>query len=464
MSYVAVTFPAKGSKSESLASAKKFAKKIGLEESDVSSIRRGVYGCILPSDVSSIVLTEASKLGGKVVPFVESKSVVEEGKWLTLNKAVAGTRFEMSGTTPVAQADGRIMPDKFYVLGIQESEGGVYATLGRVDKLIEIGRKSGPGRYIYNVPLDVLRESILSDSDSVADEVKSTDGDTSAETTNESTEQDRSMEILDMLLENDQFVARDNRKADLKKRAAQERSAKDSVIVESEEDLLASLVEESIKNPQKVDYSAEELANYKPLTEGSAPVTEGASDELGDDGAGLLDVLLGQVNENHDDTDTTDEPVVDQQETQVAATEDVEEEEADKEEATDDDAEEEMDPEVYESVRGIIDAMVEAGIDVDSLDDEQLEEAVNDFMAYLESLEDGEDGEVVAEDEESAEDAETSEEVDSADDTDGDAENAESDEEQETKKESMGSDDFEDSGFEATPADAPVIKEVGEDD
>lgn len=456
MSYVAVTFPASGTNksAESLAKAKKFAKKVGLEESDVSSIRAGVYGCILPSDVSSIVLNEVAKHGGKVLPFVESKSVVEEGKWVTVKKAVAGTRFEMSGTTAIGQADGRIMPDKFYVLGIQESDGGVFATLGRVDKLFEIGRKNGPGRYIYNVPLDLLRESLQEEVE-LPEEVKSTDV-ASSGTQSQTNESDRSLEILDMLLENDQFLAREQRNAKMLK---QKESESDKVLVETEDSLLNSLVEESINNPTKVDYSDEELANYKPLAEVDI---SSAVDDL-NDGSELLGSLLGSFNENHDDQDTLAENTgVNLDKAPMDEPEEVDEPtDGDQDAATDLGEEEELDPEVYESARGIIDAMVEAGIDIDSMDDDQLEEAVNEFMSYLESLgDDGDDDtdreEVVEDDEQPTSDEDVSEDKTGADDSgDGDDEN---------KQESTGSGDFQDSGFEASPGDVPEIREVGDND
>lgn len=447
MSYVAATFPS-NSKIDSFGRAKKFAARVGLEESDISAIRNGVYGCILPSDISDSVIREIAAAGGKVIPFVESHTaVVEEGKWIQLEKAVVGTRFEMAGTSPIRQDDGRILPDKFYVLGIQESEGGVFATLGRVDRLGDIGRKSGPGRYIYNVPLDSLREAVMVSSTEVASPVKSSDdttGDTQTVATNES---DRSMEILDMLLENDEFLARDRRKAQLKAGASVEAA-------KAEPNILSDMMEVAA-GESATTYTEAELAPYKAVSGSSPTASLDGVDTLDEaDADGILNLLLGRIDENHQDEPLEAAPApvapaaAPSPVAAVAA--------APAETATGDDAgedeelDEEMDPELFASIRSVVDAMVESGIDVDSLSDEELEEAVTDFLADLEE-EDGEDASEGDDSSSASDDDAVADEDASADEATGTPD----------KQESTGG-DFTDVGFEAAPSpdEVPQIKEA----
>lgn len=207
MDLLTLSFPSQADtlakrKFESRANAGKFIKALGLDnELEVTQIKEGVFGCTIPGDTSDDILVEAKKFGGKVQPFVESVAVeVKEGTWISLREAAAGMQFTMKGTEASNPREGSVRPGKYFVLGIEESNGGKYATLGRVDQLSEIGRSSGLGKYVYNVDLSILSAAVdvSAKNESVKPQKESV------------IPQDRSLEVLDMLLENDPYVLAEN--------------------------------------------------------------------------------------------------------------------------------------------------------------------------------------------------------------------------------------------------------------
>ncbi len=339
MNYVAISFPVTTGptakrKNESLRLAKKFAASLGADDSEITSIREGVYGFVVSSDVDAAVLTAAGKLGGRVTQFVESEvPQVKEGTWVSLSKAALGIRFSMAGTTASNPEEGRILPGKYYVLGISESNGGTFATLGRVDRLEEIGRANGPGRYTYNVDLTALRESLAKPD---VEKAPAAAAETKAE-------RDRSDEILDMLLENDPHVQAEDRASKSKKALTEARTVKNT----SEDD----------------EPSLEDMIN----AEGNQPKT----------GAGESQPEGDALVESEDTTEDTAPAEASSVET-VLPGEDTSTEET-KEET--DELDEEMDPELFAMTRDIAEALQEQGIDIDSLSDEQLDEAIAELMA-----------------------------------------------------------------------------------
>lgn len=211
MQLIALSFPSTAAtltkrKNESKASAESFLAELSLQgELEVTELKEGVFGCVLPEDVEDAVISRAAKFGAKIIPYQEAEQPqIQEGTWISLKDRAAGVRFSMRGTEATEPVEGDIKPGKYFVLGIEESNGGTYATLGRVDKLSEIGRSGGPGKFVYNVDLQVLASAL--DTEAKVE--------TSKPAKNESTvPQDRSLEILDMLLENDPLVLAEARRS-----------------------------------------------------------------------------------------------------------------------------------------------------------------------------------------------------------------------------------------------------------
>lgn len=372
MSYVAISFPVAGQsitkKQESLKRAQKFAKEIGLDNSDISVIREGVYGCIVSDDIDDAVLGVAKKHNAKILPFVEADTSdvnVNEGQWLVLESATAGIRFEMAGTNPSNPVEGKILPGKYFVLGLQESNGGQHATLGRVDRLADLGK--GNGKYVYNVDISLLKAAMAT---SAKTESQKATKKAEKKEKNESAHI-RSDVILDMLLENDPYILAENKKNGVKEqeKALEETEKKDSP---TGEPTLEELIQEAVNlSPETKDDSS------KNLTE-SAENTEIAE-------------------ENATETE-------------------VSEEEEDGE----------FDPEVYAESRKVIAALEEAGIDIDSLTEDELDEALATLFGESED-------ESEASSKETAED--TKEETTEAPDA--------SEKPEETKEESTDDDAFE---------------------
>lgn len=360
MSFVAISFPVSNGpvtqrKNESLRRAKKFAASINAADAlDLAVIREGVYGYVVPSDVDDLVLSAASKHGAKILPFTESEEApVEEGKWITLESAAMGVRFNMRGTTPTDPVEGKILPGKYFVLGLQESNGGKYATLGRVDRLAEIGRSTGPGRYTYNVDINLLREA-LAKAEVKTESQKSTKA-AKVEA------QDRTDEILEMLLENDPHLLAYNKRE----------AAKAAGGAVNEEPTLEQLVEESMNGSSSTEVDTSAFENEVGTVEAPAASTE----------------------------ETTE--LVESETTETEATEPA------KEAESEDEDEEGYDPELFAECRAAMAALEEAGFDVDTMTEAELDEALSALYA------EGDSGEESGEDvtEEKAEDAEKSEDA-----------------------------------------------------
>lgn len=333
MSYVAITFPIstgtdKQRKNESLRKANQFSKQLGLKpgvDVELTLIREGTYGLVLPSDLDDEVLQKAKKLGGKVSSFVESatpKAKINEGSWIKLDKAAPGIRFMMTGTSASNPQEGKILPGSYYVLGIEESNGGRYATLGKVDKLHEIGR-DGKGRYTYNIDLDTL--SAVISTPAVKQESKTLKESKNEDATEIEENDDRSQQILDMLLENDPGIHK------VKQKEAKLEAAK--------------------KAGETVDLSIEDLVaiSMQEVT-GETPVivesTEAAETTTEEDNAS---------EENAEDTT---------------------EEETSKDEVKAEAETDEIDPDLYLESRQIVQALEEAGHDVEKMTENELTDAI----------------------------------------------------------------------------------------
>jgi hypothetical protein len=276
MTNVAITFPRK-SIAESYEAAKSFVTQINLDVDDLRVIDENVWGLIVPGDTQTQFLEHASKLGGRINLLSEDEDDtfdIEEGKWIEVGEAVEGARFEMDGTTPHNKQEGKILPGKYFTMGIQESNGSTFVTLARVDNVGELGRKTGPGRYVYAVDSEALKEGITCRKDSgykgsgykgtssmPAASKKATKkskgsvsiGETPSiakklPTQVKKVESARSDFILDMLLENDPGI--------LKERAAEE--AKQLRLIESRRALATSKINESECEP-----TLEELLNME---------------------------------------------------------------------------------------------------------------------------------------------------------------------------------------------------------
>lgn len=331
MSYVAISFPVsagtpKQRKDESLRKATKFSKELGLKpgvDVELTQIREGTYGLVMPSDLDDEVLIKAKRLGGKVSQFVESQEPtvnINEATWIKLGTAAPGMRFKMNGTQASDPQEGKILPGSYFVLGIDESNGGKFVTLGKVDKLVEIGRE-GKGRYVYNVDIDLLSKSL--ETPAVKTESKKINESTSVES-------DRTDEILDMLLENDPYVKASKKKAEAK--AAKTESEDEPSL----EDMVAASMDEVVAPSSDLVESAE-----------SVETSEEKTDET-----------------PADNSETSEEDSVEDSEKEA--------DEDTKQESEDED----VDPELYLEGRAIVEALTEAGYDVDKMSEDELHEAI----------------------------------------------------------------------------------------
>lgn len=342
MSYVAISFPVtKGTpdsqKTESLKAARKFAKDLGLvpgKDIEVLLIRESTYGVVLPSDVDNEVIMSAKKFGGKVAPFTESdsqaKKSLKEGTWIKLPKAVAGFRHEMHGTTSRNPMEGKVLPGDYFILGIQESNGGAYATLGRVDTLAEIGRE-GKGRYTYNVDLDILAQTVVKET-----KTESKTESTKQVAKNESAH-DRSNEILDMLLANDPYVIRQDRAAKAKEESQIQENDKEP----SFEDMISMSMEAMV-------------GDTKPVVESESEKAEETSEETPAED----NVTSEDATASEDSSETTEDSTS----------------EDDKEESED------LDPETFVEAREILNALEAKGLDVDTMSEEELTSFISQLM------------------------------------------------------------------------------------
>jgi hypothetical protein len=84
---------------------------------------------------------------------------LREGEWIKIGDQVEAARIEMSGTQPIGKAvKGQIHAGDYFILGVEEAKNGSVVTLGKVDKLHDIGNKE-EGRYLYNVDGQALAEA-----------------------------------------------------------------------------------------------------------------------------------------------------------------------------------------------------------------------------------------------------------------------------------------------------------------
>jgi len=339
MSYVAITFPIstgtdKQRKNESLRKANQFSKQLGLKpgvDVELTLIREGTYGLVLPSDLDDEVLQKAKKLGGKVSSFVESatpKAKINEGTWVKLGKAAPGIRFMMKGTSASNPQEGKILPGSYYVLGIEESNGGTYATLGKVDKLHEIGR-DGKGRYTYNIDLATL--SAVLETPAVKQESKTLKESKNEDTTEIDENDDRSQQILDLLLENDPGI----QKVKQKEAKLEEAKKAGETVDLSIEDLVA--------------ISMQEVTGETPVIVESTEAVETADEDSKEDST-------SEDTESEEETAKEDEVPADE----VKAEAEVDE----------------IDPDLYLESRQIVQALEEAGHDVEKMSEDELAEAI----------------------------------------------------------------------------------------
>lgn len=371
MSFVAISFPVSSGplaqrKNESLRRAKKFAKELGDDGAEMVTIKEGVYGFVVPSDVEREVLAVAKKHDARIIPFHESEeSPVKEGTWIALESAAMGVRFEMSGTKASNAVEGKVLPGKYFVLGIEESNGGVYATLGKVAHLGEIGRQ-GAGRYVYNVDLNILRESLAAETKApIKESVKKGAKEES---------HDRTDEILEMLLENDPYILAEN---------ARNRKG----LVESDELTLEEMVNAEQFGQPKEDDKIEDGEVVEDDT------TEVVADEEVSDG-GEID-LTGE--DNKTDMVESDELAL------LGGGRDIlEAEEAPKKLPTvpapkdEDELDEGFDADTFAEIRDIETALVAAGHDIGKMSEAELEEAIAK-LSEANDKEDAEDSKLAAE-------------------------------------------------------------------
>jgi hypothetical protein len=88
-----------------------------------------------------------------------------EGVWIDVPQKVEAYRVEMSGTQPIGKPTvGKLHPGKYFVLGVQETRDGPVVTLGRTDKLSDIGSKE-EGKYVFNVDGNVLEVALSEGGD-----------------------------------------------------------------------------------------------------------------------------------------------------------------------------------------------------------------------------------------------------------------------------------------------------------
>lgn len=159
MDNILITFP-RQTVAESYEAAKKFVESINLDVNDLH-INEETWGIVVPSDTQAEFLEHAGNLGGKVFLLEEEQQPqVEEKTWIEVHEAVVGARFEMNGSQPVGKQEGRVLPGRYYVMGMQESDGSTFVTLARVDNVAELGKRNGPGRYVYAVDADTLGEAV----------------------------------------------------------------------------------------------------------------------------------------------------------------------------------------------------------------------------------------------------------------------------------------------------------------
>ena len=159
MDNILITFP-RQTVAESYEAAKKFVESINLDVNDLH-INEETWGIVVPSDTQAEFLEHAGNLGGKVFLLEEEQQPqVEEKTWIEVHEAVVGARFEMNGSQPVGKQEGRVLPGRYYVMGMQESDGSTFVTLARVDNVAELGQRTGPGRYVYAVDADTLGEAV----------------------------------------------------------------------------------------------------------------------------------------------------------------------------------------------------------------------------------------------------------------------------------------------------------------
>lgn len=398
MSFVALAFPVTdgpvaGRKNESLRRAKKFVKDVR-ENFEVTLIREGTYGFIVPNDANRNVFVEAGKVGAKVVPFTETKlSPVKEGQWVELGQEALGVRFEMKGTKAVNPVEGRVLPGKYFVLGIKEANGGMYATLGRVDKLVEIG--TGLGKFTYNVDIENLRESLA-----VAEvKAESTKAKTKKPAIVESKDEyvDETDAILEMLLENDPGVlaeqAKNERREDVKRKIVET----DTSGVETEQDIFESLLADSTL--PKISDMLTESDDDTEAEEVDGEVTEDkATNEPSWDENSLLESLLSSESDEDAEqvTEVADEPAAEQDadpvvedEADTAEAAEVVEEPAKEEDESAVEESDDLDPEQYLAMQDMVALMEEAGYDLDKMTEDEIA-AVIDSMTE----EDGENSDV----------------------------------------------------------------------
>ena len=159
MDNILITFP-RQTVAESYEAAKKFVESINLDVNDLH-ISEETWGIVVPSDTQAEFLEHAGNLGGKVFLLEEEhQPQFEEKTWIEVHEAVVGARFEMNGSQPVGKQEGRVLPGRYYVMGMQESDGSTFVTLARVDNVAELGKRTGPGRYVYAVDADTLGEAV----------------------------------------------------------------------------------------------------------------------------------------------------------------------------------------------------------------------------------------------------------------------------------------------------------------